>query len=138
MGEEMAFTKIKTSEIKEGMRFSAPVFFDDGKNMFLAEGKTVKAYHINALKRWSIPFVLTYGCQIKDEFQKVDTNEIDDLEPVDDIHPVDEFGSVGRNMTEKGLNTAISEKMISESTGNQIDATDLFLSQAVVKKVCIA
>ena len=27
--------KIKTADLKIGERFSAPVFFDDGKNMFL-------------------------------------------------------------------------------------------------------
>ena len=39
------FIKIDSSLIKEGMRFSAPVFFDDGENMFLVEGKAAKAYH---------------------------------------------------------------------------------------------
>ena len=60
------FIRIESSDIKDGMRFFAPVFFDDGKNMLLAEGKTVKSYHIAALKRWAIPFLLTYGREIKD------------------------------------------------------------------------
>ena len=37
-----SFNRIDSSEIKLGMRFSAPVFFDDGENMFLAEEKSVK------------------------------------------------------------------------------------------------
>ena len=36
------FSKVDVSQIKLGIRFTAPVFFDDGKNMFLAEGKTAK------------------------------------------------------------------------------------------------
>ena len=36
------FIKLDPSDIKEGIRFSTPVFFEDGKNMFLAEGKSVK------------------------------------------------------------------------------------------------
>ena len=41
---------IRSEDVKEGMRFSAPVFFDDGKNMFLAEAH-------NALSR-KRPFAL--------------------------------------------------------------------------------
>lgn len=59
--------KIESGDIKKGMRFSAPVFFDDGKNMFLAEGKSAKSYHIAALKRWVIPFVMTSGHELKGE-----------------------------------------------------------------------
>lgn len=53
--------KIEPLTLKEGNIFSAPVFFDDGKNMFLAAGKSVKQYHLKALDRWKIPFLLTYG-----------------------------------------------------------------------------
>lgn len=63
----MAQTRINSSDIRLGMRFTAPVFFDDGKNMFLAEKKPVKQYHINALERWAIPFLLTYGSVIEEK-----------------------------------------------------------------------
>lgn len=53
--------KIDPASVKLNMMFSAPVFFEDGKNMFLAEGKTVKAYHLASIKRWKIPFLLTNG-----------------------------------------------------------------------------
>lgn len=59
--------KIASEDIKRGMRFSAPVFFDDGKNMFLAEGKSAKSYHVAALQRWAVPFVLTSGHEMKGE-----------------------------------------------------------------------
>jgi hypothetical protein len=87
-----SFIKIKSGEIKEGMRFSAPVFFDDGKNMFLAEGKAAKPYHIVALKRWAIPYLLTYGHLIADSDNGMLSGSFssDDLESVDDLEPLDE------------------------------------------------
>lgn len=84
------FIKIKSSEIKEGMRFSAPVFFDDGRNMFLAEGKAAKRYHITALKRWAIPYLLTYGHLLTDSGDAAaDDRHIDDLQSVDELEPLD-------------------------------------------------
>ena len=53
--------KIGASELKLNMMFSAPVFFEDGKYMFLAEGKSIKPYHLEALKKWNIQYVLTDG-----------------------------------------------------------------------------
>ena len=44
--------KIKRELVELGMRFSAPVFFDDGKNMFLPEKKPVKKNHLEILKKW--------------------------------------------------------------------------------------
>ena len=38
----MELKKVDCTSIKMGMRFSMPVFFDDGKNMFLAKRKSVK------------------------------------------------------------------------------------------------
>lgn len=61
------FIKLDPSDIKEGIRFSTPVFFEDGKNMFLAEGKSVKQYHVKALQRWQVPFLLTYGHELKND-----------------------------------------------------------------------
>ncbi|MFA6857489.1 MAG: phosphohydrolase [Treponema sp.] len=86
-----SFIKIKSGEIKEGMKFSAPVFFDDGKNMFLAEGKAAKPYHIVALKRWAIPYLLTYGHLLADTDNSLlpDSQAVEDLEPVDDLEPLE-------------------------------------------------
>ena len=52
---------IHCSMIKPGVRFSEPVYFEDGKNMFLGAGKSAKAFHVSALKRWDIPFLVTAG-----------------------------------------------------------------------------
>ncbi len=87
--------KIFPNEIKIGMRYSSPVFFDDSVNMFLATGKTVKKYHIDALKRWSIPFVLTYGQEIISSSESlesiipVDLEEFDDSGEISDLEPID-------------------------------------------------
>lgn len=84
------FKKINCGELKVGMRFSAPVFFDDGENMFLAEGKTAKPYHIAALKRWNIPFLLTYGHMLRDGelSESQSSDDIADLEEVESLEPV--------------------------------------------------
>lgn len=55
------FEEINPKTLKLGMRFTEPVFFDDETNMFLAKEKSVKPYHINALKMWNIDVLLTKG-----------------------------------------------------------------------------
>ncbi len=59
-------TKLECSRITEGVRFSKPVFFNDGKNMFLAAGCPAKKYHLAALERWEIPFLWTDGDELVD------------------------------------------------------------------------
>ena len=56
-------TKLECSRITEGIRFSKPVFFNDGKNMFLAAGCPAKKYHLEALRRWEIPYLWTDGVE---------------------------------------------------------------------------
>ena len=86
------FLKLTQNDIKEGMRFSAPVFFDDGKNMFLAAGKPAKPYHLAALKNWNVPFLLTVGHVLSQSEIETQTNahleDVDELEPIDDDTPV--------------------------------------------------
>ncbi len=74
--------RIKSSDIKLGMCFSSPVFFDDGINMFLAEKKPVTQFHLSAIKDWKIPYVITYGKILKDEKnQEIDEdNKLSSLE----------------------------------------------------------
>ena len=57
--------KISCSEIQEGVAFAAPVYFDDGENMFLGARRPVKKYHIDALKRWNIPFLMASGIKLR-------------------------------------------------------------------------
>lgn len=58
------FNKIETGSIKIGVRFSKPLYFEDVENLFLPANCSVRAYHISALKKWKIPFLLTEGIQI--------------------------------------------------------------------------
>ncbi len=60
----MPLSRLKCDEIKEGVVFSAPVFFDDGVNMFLAARQPAKRYHVAALVRWEVPFLVTAGHKI--------------------------------------------------------------------------
>lgn len=86
------FTRINANDLQLGMRFSAPVFFDDGENMFLAEGKAVKHYHLAAIKRWNIKNLLTYGHLLDDR-----NSDPDELDPDDfayELESVEEMNAV--------------------------------------------
>ena len=89
------FTRINSKDIKLGMRFSAPVFFSDGENMFLAEEKSVKRYHLIAIARWNISTLLTYGHPITgdDEINHL-MEMVDDVEDVEEIEEVEEVESI--------------------------------------------
>ncbi|MBR1404331.1 MAG: phosphohydrolase [Treponema sp.] len=84
---EKKFNKIDAHEIKVGMRFSAPVFFDDGDSMFLAEEKSIKNYHIDAIQRWNISYLLTYGHLISDSKNPAPESIylLEDLEEVEEL-----------------------------------------------------
>jgi len=87
--------RIKSEELYEGMIFSAPLFFDDGVNMFLAKRKPLKKHHIAALKRWNIPFVLTYGTLYTDPSVDLLDEEIADLEEFEEVlEEIDEVDGV--------------------------------------------
>ncbi|MBR3550230.1 MAG: phosphohydrolase [Treponema sp.] len=80
----MAPTKIKCDQITEGVCYSAPVFFDDGVNMFLAANHPAKKYHIIALTRWNVPFLVTAGKKLDgvnaaavNSVQEIDASEFD-------------------------------------------------------------
>ncbi|MBR1535815.1 MAG: phosphohydrolase [Treponema sp.] len=82
------FSKLDCKEIKLGMRFSAPVFFDDGENMFLGEEKSIKNYHIDAIQRWNIKYLLTYGHLIGDGKNPPPESlyMLEDLEDVEELN----------------------------------------------------
>ena len=81
---EKKFTKIDCKELKLGMRFSAPIFFDDGENMFLGEEKSIKSYHINAIQRWNIKYLYTYGHLVTDSQKE----EVDTLYMLEDLEEI--------------------------------------------------
>ena len=97
----MPLTRIKCTDITEGVSYSSPVFFDDGKNMFLAEGKTVKPYHLAAIKRWNIKYLLTSGHVLELEeganisrMAGFDKKRFEKASPVEDADDVEELEEI--------------------------------------------
>lgn len=90
----MEMRKIQCSDIHEGICFSEPVYFEDGKNMFLPAGKQAKPFHIAALNQWKIPYLLTCGKEIdpkdynpttfEDQVNKL-KNNLDDIEEIEEL-----------------------------------------------------
>ncbi|WP_177528499.1 phosphohydrolase [uncultured Treponema sp.] len=85
--------KLDCSKITLGVRYSAPVFFDDGQNMFLAAGHPAKPYHIEALKRWSVPFLLTEGHPMS-EIRQPFVPEDDGLEELEEFEEDEDIGEL--------------------------------------------
>ena len=89
--------QINVDSVKEGMCFSSPLFFDDGENMFLPKGHAVSLYHLNVLKRWKVPFLLTSGHVVTSDetgsstFDQVSFGNLDEVEELDDADEVEEL-----------------------------------------------
>ena len=83
--------KIKTADLKIGERFSAPVFFDDGKNMFLLKGMALSENELNTLKRWKVQYVVTAGDPVPDgETMNDEIAELDEIEDLEDPGEIEE------------------------------------------------
>jgi len=86
--------KIKTTDLKIGIRFSAPVFFDDGSNMFLLRGIPLSEKELSTLKRWNIQYVVTAGdpvpegVPLDDEIAELD--ELDEVEELEEPEEIEE------------------------------------------------
>lgn len=78
-------SKISVDTIKVGTCFSEPVFFEDGKNMFLPGKHPAEPYHIKVLKRWHIPFLLTNGVEL---YNVGDSKVVQNYSDVEDVLPV--------------------------------------------------
>jgi HD-GYP domain-containing protein (c-di-GMP phosphodiesterase class II) len=84
------FKKVFRNELSEGMRFSAPVFFDDGENMLLGKGVPLKSRELAALDRWKIPYVLTMGSVLADTQDDSSVDEPDELGELDEVDDAEE------------------------------------------------
>ena len=83
--------KVLRNEISEGMRFSAPVFFDDGENMLVSKGIPVKDRELKALDRWKIQYVLTAGVIMKENEKDIhDSMEPEEMDELDELDDADE------------------------------------------------
>ncbi len=113
---------IRSEDVKEGMRFSAPVFFDDGKNMFLAEKKPVTPFHLSVLSRWSVPYIVTYGKPLGSDPGIED--EAEELEAVSEVEEAEELEELEKdtfsfsNIVRKKLTDVSSWKFYSKAVKN--------------------
>ena len=94
--------KVFRNELTEGMRFSAPVFFDDGENMLLSKGVPIKKRELEALDRWKIAFVLTAGSVLPDTPAGAtpeaaeEPEELSELEDIPEVEEEPESRSPGK------------------------------------------
>lgn len=72
--------RIKVEDLKEGMIFSEPLFFDDGKNRVLGKGHPVSQRELSVLQQWKVPFVMTAGTSVDAREKKA--------EPVEELTPL--------------------------------------------------
>ncbi len=77
--------KVFRNELEEGIRFTAPVFFDDGENMLVSKGVPIKTRELAALDRWKISYVLTAGNPVTDESQLAVEDEFAELDEVEEL-----------------------------------------------------
>ncbi len=114
--------KINRSDLREGMRFSAPVFFDDGESMLVSQGVPFKTRELSALDRWKISYVLTAGREISaDEAamlekaakknQNAPADELEALEEIDDAEELDAMEELDEaDSTDGGDGSPLAEK----------------------------
>lgn len=91
---EVSLKKLPCSDIVVGVRFSEPVFFDDGDSMFLAPGKPAKEYHVESIARWKIPYLLCAGRALAKDEPYVPPAVEEELEEVEELDELDELDEV--------------------------------------------
>ena len=97
--------RIKVEDLKEGMIFSEPLFFDDGKNRVLGKGHPVSERELSVLKQWKVPFVMTAGKSIKK------SAEVTEL-----VEELDTLPDEGGSPTAKTADKNTKKKTTEEST----------------------
>jgi hypothetical protein len=78
---------IDASSLKPGMKFTAPLFFDDGVNMFLQQGVPLNRFHLDAVKNWQLKTVLSSGVETDEDF--ADTEELEEMEELEELEEVE-------------------------------------------------
>jgi hypothetical protein len=77
------FKTIDTALLEPGIKFTAPLFFDDGINMFAAAGTELNRFHLDAVKNWNIATVLTCGELAPDGYD--DYGYIEEIEEAEEL-----------------------------------------------------
>ena len=102
--------KIKTADLKIGVRFSAPVFFDDGKNMFLLRGMALSENELNTLKRWKVQYVVTAGDPVPEgEILEDEIGELDEIDEIEELEDPEEIEEVEEDYPINGTKIKRSE-----------------------------
>ncbi len=140
--------KIKISDLKNGDRYSAPIFFDDGENMLLAKGIPVTDYELDMLKTWRIQYVVTAG-ELIPEGEDVSDDEfgvlIEEDELIEELGeefieelPKEQFAIKGTRLTNNAIEEvsiedilkvdkeSLSSKLYSTYLGIIINLDDIF------------
>ena len=95
--------RIKVEDLKEGMIFSEPLFFDDGKNRVLGKGHPVSQRELSVLQQWKVPFVMTAGTSVDAREKKA--------EPVEELTPLpDEEAATAERTTNAKKKSAGTDK----------------------------
>jgi len=118
--------KVYRNELTEGMRFSAPVFFDDGENMLVSKGAPIKERELKALDHWKIQFVLTAGSVMSGNAAE-DPDEPEELADLEDLEEEDE---PPRAKTVPPPGSAVSARTVSEKA--DIDSLE-YTSEQILK-----
>ncbi|OJF76048.1 MAG: hypothetical protein BKP49_09560 [Treponema sp. CETP13] len=115
--------KIKSSSLKVGQKFSEPLFFEDGKNMFLAQDCAVRKSHLEVISRWDISFLITEGHVLKENEIIPNLDEIEEVEELESLDEVDGYFSVIEEISDvfenKNTNQTVDRKTI-DSAANKI------------------
>lgn len=128
------FLKIDSSSLAKGMRFSAPVFFDDEENMFLAEGQEIKDFHIQALVRWNVEYVCTYG-HVLGKNEKIDDESVEELTELVELEPVEEVSEVEEAPTLKNADEVEDLEELEELESADEGKVDSFLEILKIEQV---
>ena len=126
--------RIRVEDLKEGMIFSEPLFFDDGKNRVLGKMHPVTQRELAVLKQWKVPFVLTAGKAVKHDSEISDlVEELDVLSDESDTTAGKQSGEMGDADILKLPDVLNHSELYSEYL-SIVDAVDTFLNDIKQKK----
>lgn len=126
--------RIRVEDLKEGMIFSEPLFFDDGKNRVLGKMHPVTQRELAVLKQWKVPFVLTAGKAVKHD------SEISDLVEELDVLSDESDTAAGKQSSEMDdadilkLPDVLNHSELYSEYLSIVDAVDTFLNDIKQKK----
>ena len=126
--------RIRVEDLKEGMIFSEPLFFDDGKNRVLGKMHPVTQRELAVIKQWKVPFVLTDGKAVKHD------SEISDLVEELDVLSDESDTTAGKQSSEMDdadilkLPDVLNHSELYSEYLSIVDAVDTFLNDIKQKK----